>query len=58
MSETPVAAPQPDAEAPAAPSGQSEVERLLKEAWEHLAAGTHPSALAAIIRAVEILAGL
>jgi hypothetical protein len=57
MSETPVAPAEPVAETPAEPSAGDEVTRLLEEARGHLGGGVPQSAIAVLIRAVEILAG-
>ena len=54
----PAEAAQPDAEPPAQPDGKDEIVRLLEEARGHLSAGIGQSALASLIRAVELLAGL
>ena len=56
--ETPVTAPQPDAEPSGKPSGKDELAKLIEEARGHLAAGVPQSAVDAVIRAVELLAGL
>ena len=55
---TPEGAAETDGETTAAPPKGDEVAKLITEAREHLAAGVPQSAIDAVIRAVELLAGL
>jgi hypothetical protein len=56
---SPAAAAGPDAAAPAKAAGKDEIAKLLEEARGALAGGDGPSAAAAaVIRAIELLAGL